>query len=142
MAGTKTHRTCDLCGLFWRERRAGELCPVCSNRHAADDVRRENESLIKAINDYRAEHENPVPDYTMRRVTRDRLFALVERDRRGRLRKQSVVLDAWALKGVQSGKIFVSSPADLYDEPGAVPFFLDATPARVRVVVEEASRGE
>ena len=142
MAGTKTHRTCDLCGLFWRERLAGELCPVCSNRHASDEARKENEVLIKAVNDYRAEHENPVPDYTMRRVTRDRLFALVERDRRGRLRKQSVVFNAWALRGIESGKVFVSSLADLHEDPGEIPFVLDAVPAQVRVVVEEASRGE
>lgn len=139
--GTKTHRTCDLCGLFWRERQGGELCPVCSNRHASDEARKENVALVKAINDYRSEHENPVPDYTMRRVTRDRMFALADLDRRKR-RKRAVAIDAWALLGIESGKVFVSSLADLHEDPNEIPFVLDAVPAQVRVVVEEVLRGD
>lgn len=31
--------SCETCGLRWRERIVGELCPICTNRHAVEYLR-------------------------------------------------------------------------------------------------------
>lgn len=44
-------------------------------------VASENERLRDAIKLYKSEHENPVPDYTLRSRYREQMFALLETER-------------------------------------------------------------
>lgn len=42
------------------------------------DERERTKTLIEAVKEYRRECEAVVPDYTMKRITRERLFAALE----------------------------------------------------------------
>ena len=53
-----------------RDRQSGNLA-----REVQNDLRRIAD-LLDTLQKYREEYENPVPDYTLRRTLRDRLFSL------------------------------------------------------------------
>ncbi len=59
--GINRFETCDLCGLGWKQHVAGELCPVCSNRHEGRELRTANERLTRELEEERIVNEGPLP---------------------------------------------------------------------------------
>lgn len=55
-----------------RDKQAGKPCLACTEESLTLRVRK----LEEAIRNYEGEYTNPVPDYGLRRIYRNRLFAL------------------------------------------------------------------